>query len=114
MMTTNHRERLDPVLIRPGRVNKTMELGLATKDMASQLLSIVYEHTDCDTVSEEEAVDDAMVKVLAADFANEMPELEFSPAQIMSILVEKRHSPRGVMRDLQQWIFKMREEKKKT
>ena len=75
---------------------------------------MVYEPSDCDIIAKEEAVDDAMVKVLPADFANGMPELEFSPAQIMSYLVEKRHSPRGVMRDLQQWITKMREEMKKT
>ncbi len=95
-------------------MNKIIELGLATKAVASQLFSVIYERSDCDTIAKEEAVDGAVVKTLAVDFANEMPEGEFSPAQIMSFLVEKRHSPRGAMQDLQQWITKMRDEKTKT
>ena len=34
IMTTNHRERLDPALIRPGRVNMEVFLGMFTRDMA--------------------------------------------------------------------------------
>lgn len=37
VMTSNHRERLDPALIRPGRVDLQLELGLATADQASRM-----------------------------------------------------------------------------
>jgi len=30
-MTTNYKERLDPALLRPGRVDEMYEVGLATK-----------------------------------------------------------------------------------
>jgi hypothetical protein len=37
IMTTNHRERIDPALIRPGRVNKEIYMGLFTLGMAIEL-----------------------------------------------------------------------------
>lgn len=36
-MTTNHKEKLDPALIRPGRVDKIIHFGAATKDQARRL-----------------------------------------------------------------------------
>ncbi|KAK0624757.1 putative mitochondrial chaperone bcs1 [Bombardia bombarda] len=93
IMTTNHIERLDPALIRPGRVDKRIELGLATKDIAAQILSLIYKRSDCNIIAEEEAVDDATIEKLAADFAGKMPERE-------------------AMQNMQQWIAKIREEKK--
>jgi len=36
-MTTNHREKLDPALIRPGRVDYELEFGPATREQAEQL-----------------------------------------------------------------------------
>lgn len=41
-MTTNHVERLDPALIRPGRVDLMMELGDADGDQAKELLARFY------------------------------------------------------------------------
>ncbi|EER05664.1 bcs1 aaa-type ATPase, putative [Perkinsus marinus ATCC 50983] len=39
VMTTNHPERLDPALIRPGRINKRIHMGWMMPDMAAQMLS---------------------------------------------------------------------------
>src|SRR6516165_7419974 len=41
-MTTNHPERLDPALIRPGRVDLKIELGYATPDQARRLFLWFY------------------------------------------------------------------------
>ena len=41
-LTTNHPERLDPALIRPGRVDRKVELGLATPDQARRLFLWFY------------------------------------------------------------------------
>lgn len=37
VMTTNHKDKLDPALIRPGRADVHLELGLANADMAARL-----------------------------------------------------------------------------
>ena len=41
-LTTNHPERLDPALIRPGRVDRKVELGFATLDQARRLFLWFY------------------------------------------------------------------------
>ncbi len=41
-LTTNHPERLDPALVRPGRVDRKIELGHATPDQARRLFLWFY------------------------------------------------------------------------
>lgn len=38
VLTTNHRDKLDPALIRPGRIDLELELGLATRPQLQRLL----------------------------------------------------------------------------
>jgi chaperone BCS1 len=42
-LTTNHPERLDPALLRPGRVDRKIELGYATPDQARRLYVWFYQ-----------------------------------------------------------------------
>lgn len=42
IMTTNHRERLDPALIRPGRVDVQIEFGFANKETISRVFQELY------------------------------------------------------------------------
>lgn len=44
VMTTNHRERLDPALIRPGRVDMHIELGLVSAATARRLFERFFPH----------------------------------------------------------------------
>ena len=41
-LTTNHPEKLDPALVRPGRVDRKVELGYATPDQARRLFLWFY------------------------------------------------------------------------
>jgi chaperone BCS1 len=48
IMTTNYIERLDEALIRPGRVDKKVELGLADKQMTADLFCVVFKPVEGD------------------------------------------------------------------
>ena len=71
VLTTNHRERLDPALIRPGRIDLEIELGKAT---ASQLLGLLKRFYPDDV---------ERVARIAADY----PARALSPAQIQQTLI---------------------------
>ncbi|KAH7119564.1 mitochondrial chaperone BCS1 [Dendryphion nanum] len=100
IMTTNHIERLDPALIRPGRVDKKVAFQLADKDMLSQLFFFVYVPRDKD-----------MLK-LAEEFAAKVPEGKFSPAEVMSLLLVHKVSPRQAIAGVDAWMEKIEEERK--
>lgn len=42
VMTTNHPDRLDPALVRPGRIDYRLTVGLCTSDQASSLFKLFY------------------------------------------------------------------------
>jgi chaperone BCS1 len=53
-LTTNHFERLDPALIRPGRVDLYQELGPLTREQTQRLWRRFYSDQDADRVYEEQ------------------------------------------------------------
>jgi chaperone BCS1 len=105
IMTTNYVERLDDALIRPGRVDRKIEFQLADKDIAGQLFRIVFKASDSKI--------NIMVERLADDFAGRVPASEFSPAEVLSLLLEHRHSPEDAVANVEGWVTTVREEKRK-
>ena len=59
IMTTNHITRLDEALIRPGRVDKKVELGLADNEMTADIFRLVFKPVKGDVALPE---DDALPK----------------------------------------------------
>ena len=64
-MTTNHPEKLDPALVRPGRIDFTMELGKATPEQAQRMFHRFY----------------------GIDVSPELFPNELSPAEIQGIFI---------------------------
>ncbi|KAF2194997.1 putative mitochondrial chaperone bcs1 [Zopfia rhizophila CBS 207.26] len=125
IMTTNYIGHLDPALIRPGRVDTKVEFPLADEDMISQLFFFIYdpqsinvtggdesENGVCGT-KEEKAVKDCDLPQLAQEFVTKVPKLEFSPAEVMSLLLANKQSPRHAIVSVDTWIERIREERKK-
>lgn len=110
IMTTNHVERLDAALIRAGRVDMKVELGLANRDISARLFSSMLL---LDNAPDEEkgAEDKIPLEKLATEFAAMVPEQEFSPADIQLFLLEHRGSPYMAVQNVQGWIARIREEK---
>lgn len=48
IMTTNHLEKLDRALIRPGRVDMVVEFGLADEDMTAAIFRAIFAHLEGD------------------------------------------------------------------
>jgi mitochondrial chaperone BCS1 len=106
IMTTNYIERLEDALIRPGRVDRKVEFRLANQDIAGQLFRIVFQESDGSDA-------DKTVERLADDFASWVPESEFSPAEVLSLLLQHRRSPADAVANVEAWVTRVREEKRK-
>jgi hypothetical protein len=83
-MTTNHPERLDPALIRPGRVDLKIELGYATPDQARRLFLWFYR--GCGLGPTE-------LTCLAERFAAQVPRGRVCMAAIQEYLLRHRRNP---------------------
>jgi chaperone BCS1 len=71
VLTTNHRERLDAALIRPGRIDLEIELGNATSSQLRGLLQRFYPEAN------------AQIERIVAAY----PPRSLSPAQVQQILI---------------------------
>uniref|UniRef100_A0A8H7TN77 AAA+ ATPase domain-containing protein n=1 Tax=Bionectria ochroleuca TaxID=29856 RepID=A0A8H7TN77_BIOOC len=125
IMTTNHIEKLDKALIRPGRVDMTVLFGRADNKMASAIFRSIYaphegedipvyddrvaDPTDDKAANREEALE--RIKELSHEFAAKIPEHEFSPAEIQGLLLRHKRHPLAALNATDDWIVQTRKEK---
>ncbi len=83
-LTTNHPERLDPALLRPGRVDRKIELGYATPDQARRLYLWFYRGCG---LGQSELLREA------ERFAAQIPPGKIGMAAIQEHLLRHRRSP---------------------
>lgn len=79
-MTTNYKERLDPALLRPGRVDNMYEVNYASKFQMEKLCFRFFKN-----------------EKLAKEFANALPEGKFSMSMIQGYLLKYRKKPENIM-----------------
>jgi len=83
IMTTNHRERLDPALLRPGRIDRQFEIGPATREQARRLFAnMLPDHAR-----------------RADDFADLLTNPTASMAALQGILLRHRNNPAALWHD---------------
>merc|ERR1712167_403224 len=73
IMTTNHPEKLDPALIRPGRINKQILMGYLQPEDALMMVEHYFGETS---------------KVQRARFYKEFMPNVFTPAQVEQLCAE--------------------------
>lgn len=83
MMTTNHREKLDPALLRPGRADMHVELNYASEKQMKGLFKKFYP---------EDATEESMQA-----FANELPEFKINMAKLQGHFLKYRDDPKGAI-----------------
>jgi len=154
IMTTNHLEKLDEALIRPGRVDMTIKFDLANAQMITTIFRSIFATLEGDipasakvTTSitirtpsaslskteaslllledekrraEEEAAflarkkrEEEKVLKLSEEFANLIPTMTFSPAEIQGYLLKHKRQPELAIQGAEAWVEKTKEEKKK-
>ena len=84
-MTTNHIEKLDPALIRPGRCDVKVELKKASRDMAKRLFVNFFPQEKTE---------------VAVEFAEQLPENELSMAQLQGYLLEYKTNAALALRNV--------------
>jgi len=80
-MTTNHPERLDPALIRPGRVDVKEYIGYATPEQTRRMFLRFYEGREVEA--------DALVAKIG--------DRRVSPAQLQGLFVQWKEAPEEVV-----------------
>jgi len=130
VMTTNQPEKLDPALIRPGRVDMRVEFGLATLHQMEEIFFRMYwsdseteNGSRPDTPSKEdgeqegtgirEGVDEVVMRVhgfdrmevrrMAQKFSKLLPEGTFSPAEVQNFLIARKKAPETALKEVEEW-----------
>ncbi|KAF7118247.1 hypothetical protein CNMCM5793_007653 [Aspergillus hiratsukae] len=128
IMTTNHAEKLDPALLRPGRVDMTIAFGYADRDAMRELFSAIYSMLEGDVraksvrkASEQEAtvlqrkrqrlLREKIVE-LASEFASRIPEGEFTAAEIQGHLLNYKNEPEAAINAVEEWVRCVRAKRK--
>lgn len=127
IMTSNQPQDLDDALVRAGRISVRVKFDNATRTQACEIFRRMYRDpaeakptnsslpppgSEKGTATAE-ASDQAEIEAFAEQFADRLPELEFSPADLQDYLLMHKKSPAKAVEGLDSWIEKTRKEKSK-
>jgi chaperone BCS1 len=127
LMTTNHREKLDPALTRPGRVDVALYVGLANRDQIERLFAYFYrpweaaadvdkaeknveaevQHVGKKEIAvrkEEIERERERVDKMAVEFARLVPEEQVSMASIQGYLLRFKLDPQAAIDNVAQFV----------
>ncbi|KAM0331719.1 hypothetical protein ACHAQA_003398 [Verticillium albo-atrum] len=137
IMTTNHVEKLDRALIRPGRVDMIVKFSQADDEIIGAIFRAIYaplegdegdqddsagrDQAGLDPDAEKAAAEKAAqrvadtiahVEALSLEFVARIPAHEFSPAEIQGFLMKHKRSPEGAIEHAADWVVDIRKQKK--
>jgi len=133
IMTTNHLEKLDKALIRPGRVDMTVEFGLADRGMIGAIFRAIFaplegddgpvsldhlaldpdgKHAYLEKKKLEKESKIQLINGLAETFADKVPAFEFSPAELQGFLMRYKRDGQAAVDKVEEFIEQTRKDRK--
>ena len=141
IMTTNHPEKLDAALVRPGRVDRKVEFKMAMQEQVRELFLRMYAGTETgafangtahtngsanghvdrkvpngkpvDHSPNEKRSNDDDLSTLAEDFTSHIPDDTYTPAEIQNHLMRFKKEPWAAVQRVDEWKEEMRVERSK-
>jgi chaperone BCS1 len=106
VMTTNHLDRLDAALIRPGRVDMVVEFEYASKEQIRDLFVKMYTPYRIDKAQK---FDVTTLSDLADKFAGIIPAGVFSPAELQQHILLHRVRPQEAVKTAKELVERREE-----
>lgn len=120
IMTTNKPHELDEALVRAGRISVKVAFSNASKQQAESIfLRMFVETTKSDTSMDSvekpdpASVADPKTKALAKEFAEQIPDGAFSPADLQDYLLLHKKDPQRAIDTLKTWMASRDDDQKR-
>ncbi|BCS20059.1 BCS1 and AAA domain-containing protein [Aspergillus puulaauensis] len=109
IMTTNAPQALDRALIRPGRVDLHIQFELPSREELRALFLSMYSDLDIEEEGyllgvDEKSKGGAPLDELAEDFADKLPERQFSLAEVQGFLLQHKKKPAEACSQVLEWL----------
>lgn len=102
IMTTNHPEKLDPALTRPGRIDIVIRFTYADRAMIQELFFSIYRASNDSEPNSDNDKD--KTTAIATEFASHVPEGKFTAAEIQGYLLQHKGGPEGAVNGIEAWV----------
>ncbi|KAE8394815.1 BCS1 N terminal-domain-containing protein [Aspergillus alliaceus] len=127
VMTTNHPEKLDPALLRPGRVDMSIEFGYAESEDIKELFSAIYSTLEGDIRSARakrskkghvvpevpwHRFSREQIQNLADEFTSLIPDGECTAAEVQGYLLNYKRHPEGAIEGAERWVESIQSKRK--